>query len=510
MAGKTFTDSGRRRSSARSGKGEPFRERESFRWLLSPRATRGSVQEGESVPVVRQRDQLYRWVLAAADVLAATLAVFLGISFFGDEMLSPAALGVLPLIVLASKAIGLYDRDQHLMTKRTLDEAPSLLQVATLFVLIVWLGEDWLVHSDASSYLAKRQVLGLWALLLLFLIVFRFGARRLVRSFAPWERCLVLGDPRSAARMQQKLAESPHLKGTIVGRLALSDERRKAGGPGLLGSVESLEAVLGQEEIHRVIIAPRTSDSQEILHTIRLAKSMGVRVSVLPRLFEVVGSSVEFDEIEGVPLLGVRRGGLTRSSRAMKRGTDLVAAVGGVIVLAPVLIAVAVAVKLTSRGPVFFRQDRIGRGGEVFSMLKFRSMVEDADERKCDLTQMNEAAEGFFKIADDPRITPVGRFVRRTCLDELPQLFNVIRGHMSLVGPRPLVPDEDERIEGHHRSRLELTPGMTGVWQILGSSRVPLEEMVKIDYLYGANWSPWLDAKILLRTAGYTFSRSGL
>jgi lipopolysaccharide/colanic/teichoic acid biosynthesis glycosyltransferase len=142
-------------------------------------------------------------------------------------------------------------------------------------------------------------------------------------------------------------------------------------------------------------------------------------------------------------------------------------------------------------------------------MLKFRTMVEDAEAQKATLASLNEA-DGIFKIADDPRITRVGRFLRRASLDELPQLFNVLSGDMSLVGPRPLVTDEDSAIEGWQRRRLVVSPGMTGFWQVLGSSRVPREEMVKIDYMYGANWSLWVDVKILLRTVPHVLARRGL
>jgi lipopolysaccharide/colanic/teichoic acid biosynthesis glycosyltransferase len=158
---------------------------------------------------------------------------------------------------------------------------------------------------------------------------------------------------------------------------------------------------------------------------------------------------------------------------------------------------------------VFFSQKRIGRQGEVFSMLKFRSMVVGADSVKDALRALNEAQGGLFKIDEDPRVTPVGRLMRRTSLDELPQLLNVLRGEMSLVGPRPLVPDEDALIEGWQRRRLAVKPGMTGLWQIFGSARIPMQEMVKIDYLYGANWSIWLDMKILLRTIPYILGRHG-
>jgi lipopolysaccharide/colanic/teichoic acid biosynthesis glycosyltransferase len=172
--------------------------------------------------------------------------------------------------------------------------------------------------------------------------------------------------------------------------------------------------------------------------------------------------------------------------------------------------AIALAVKLTSEGPVFFRQKRIGKDGVPFEIFKFRTMYDGADRRKAELAALNEAAEGLFKIAEDPRLTRVGRFLRRTSLDELPQLFNVLRGEMSLVGPRPLVEDEDRRIEGRHRRRLHLKPGMTGQWQVFGSSKIPLREMVTIDYLYVANWSLWQDVKILCRTVPHVLARRGL
>ncbi len=178
--------------------------------------------------------------------------------------------------------------------------------------------------------------------------------------------------------------------------------------------------------------------------------------------------------------------------------------------LAPVMAAIALAIRLDSPGPVLFRQRRSGRRGEAFEVLKFRTMVQDAEGRKADLRALNEAGDGLFKVAKDPRITRVGRLLRRTSLDELPQLINVVRGQMSLVGPRPLVLDEDIQVEGWHRRRLYLKPGMTGPWQILGSGRIPLYEMVKMDYLYIANWSVWNDVKLLMRTVPGVLARRGL
>ena len=268
-------------------------------------------------------------------------------------------------------------------------------------------------------------------------------------------------------------------------------------------------ALAAEHRVDRIIIAPARADGDEVLNVIRTASSLGVKVSIVPRLLEVVGSSVEFDEVEGVPLLSMRSVRLSRSSQLIKRALDVTASILGLLIVSPLLAVIAVAIKLDSRGPLLFRQRRVGRDGEVFEMLKFRTMIDGAEHHREELRHLNEA-DGLFKIADDPRITRVGAALRRTSLDELPQLWNVLRGDMSLVGPRPLVAEEDERIQGWHRRRLQLTPGMTGHWQILGSARIPLHEMVNIDYLYVTNWSLWNDVKILIRTIPYVVARRGI
>ncbi len=199
-------------------------------------------------------------------------------------------------------------------------------------------------------------------------------------------------------------------------------------------------------------------------------------------------------------LLGVRGLSRTRSSLGLKRSLDLVGAIAGLLVLTPLFIAVALAIKATSRGPVLFSQERIGRGNRPFRLYKFRTMSAGADDLKPQLLHLNESDGPMFKIANDPRVTRVGRLLRRTSVDELPQLWNVLKGEMSLVGPRPLVPFEDDHVVGRHRERLNLTPGLTGPWQVLGRTRIPFEEMVKLDYLYVSEWSLWNDIKLLLRT----------
>jgi len=458
------------------------------------------------------RDAALRRSLAFADVFAIYMALILALILVssGSVHLRPTDALLAPFIVAAAKAIGLYDRDQHILRKTTIDEVPSLVYLSVLYSLTVWLAEALLFHG----FLDRPQVFALTLLSFVFLTLGRWLARAVTGALRPPERCVVVGSGVDTARIAAKLEGSPGVNADIVARLSLyPDEpgrtaRFSPGGP--LGGVGELAHLIADHQVERVIIAPDGHDQDEIIHGIRLIKALGVKVSVLPRLLEVVGSSSTFEDVDGLTLLGVRQHGASRSSEALKRLMDLVGAVIVVVLFAPLMLLLAVAIKLDSRGPVLFRQRRIGRKGEGFWMFKFRSMVKNAEETKMELSARNEAEGGLFKIAEDPRITHVGRLLRRTSLDELPQLLNVLVGHMSLVGPRPLVQDEDALIEGWQRRRLAVKPGMTGMWQIYGSSRIPMDEMVKIDYLYGANWSLWLDLKVLLRTVPYVLRRRGL
>jgi exopolysaccharide biosynthesis polyprenyl glycosylphosphotransferase len=467
----------------------------------------GDIPEARSTDDARRRDAIYRRTLATADMLAATFAILVALPGLGADGVTPlAVVGYSLSIVLVGKVAGLYDRDQHLIRKTTLDEAPDLFRVATLYTLIVFIGGDVIVHGPLGS----DQGLGLWALLFVFMLVNRAAGRRIARLIAPEERCLVLGDHEAGAWLASKLAGSHGHKAQIVGRVALDVDPPGANGLPILGDYDTLGVVLAAHDIDRVVIVPGNSQADHILDAVRLVKALGVKVSVLPRLFEVMGSSVEFDEIDGAMVLGLRGYGLSRSSGILKRSLDLAGSAFGILLIAPLLAMIAIAIKLDTRGPVFFRQRRMGRLNTPFDMLKFRTMVDGAESQKGALIARNEAGDGLFKIEDDPRITRVGKFLRRTSLDELPQLFNVLRGDMALVGPRPLVIDEDARIDGWRRRRLLLTPGMTGLWQVFGSARIPMQEMVKIDYMYGANWSLWLDVKILLRTVPFVLGRRGL
>jgi exopolysaccharide biosynthesis polyprenyl glycosylphosphotransferase len=469
------------------------------RWWLP--VSQSTIREADTHPVVLRRDAIYRRVLAGFDVLAAALAVTVAAVGVGHRALAPTAVLLLPLVVLVAKLLGLYERDEHVLRKSTLDEAPALFQLATLFALLIWLADGVAVIGGITRF----EILLMWALLFVTLLLARGAARRAVMRVVPVERCLLLGDHVAATRVERVFRDSPAVKAELVAELPLEVGRRRGELPPPLAPRLSLSDAVREHDVHRVIIAPTTSSAGETLDAVRLAKSLGVRVSVLPRLFEVIGSSAKWDHADGMTLLGVPSFGLSKSSRFLKRGLDLGASTLALLALGPLLALIAVAVKLTSRGPVLFRQARIGKDGQQFEMLKFRSMVDGADDVKPTVP-----SNGLFKLVDDPRVTPIGRVIRRLSLDELPQLYNVLRGEMSLVGPRPLIPKEDALARGWQRRRLNVVPGMTGLWQVLGSARIPFDDMVTLDYLYGANWSLWLDVKILLRTILFVFGRRGI
>jgi exopolysaccharide biosynthesis polyprenyl glycosylphosphotransferase len=445
------------------------------------------------------RDAIFRRALVAADALVTL--VILGVLF--GSGLRPAALLLPVALILVAKTMNLYDRDEVVVCKRTLDDAPGIFHLSTLFALGMWLGQS----QFASVTVGPRQVLGLWITLTLALLVGRTGARRLAQRIAPVERCLVLAEDGELARLAEKLEYDHRLNSAVVAHLPLLERRSDSLDPPHAALERSVDAM----GIHRVVVAPDGADAGVVLEIVSRAKALGVNVSVLPRICEVVGSSVQFDDLGGMTLLGVRSFRLARSSQVIKRAVDVVGAAVMIVLGSPILAAIAVAIRLDSAGPVLFRQIRVGQDGKHFFVLKFRTMFDGAHVQRAALAEQS-AAGGLFKVADDPRVTRVGRLLRRTSFDELPQLWNVLRGEMSLVGPRPLVVDEDRLVQGYHRRRLHLKPGLTGPWQVLGSPevRVGVAEMATIDYLYAANWSLWTDVQVILRTIVHVLSAKGV
>jgi exopolysaccharide biosynthesis polyprenyl glycosylphosphotransferase len=452
-------------------------------------------------PSLLTREARNRRMLALADTVAAAIALVAVLQVLGHDRVALAAVAGMPLQLCIFKIAGLYDRDELRLVHSTLDEVPALLQLTGLFAVGVVILQPLVLKGGLGSTQTAALWLGSFAAILAARVIARSAASRL----SAVERCLVIGDVTQVQRVREKIGASG-ARASVVASLPFGED---AEGLSDIGTPSAIRRVAAELEVHRIIIAPTTTDAGAVVELIRVAKAAGVRVSVLPRMLEVVGTAVEFDDVDGMTMLGVRRFGLSRSSVALKRAFDIAASAAGLLVAGPAIAAIALAIKLDSRGPVFFRQVRVGRDGERFRIYKFRSMVAGAERQKDTLRGLNEAGDGLFKIAHDPRVTRVGRVLRQTSLDELPQILNVMRGEMSLVGPRPLVCDEDAQVLGLDRSRLHLTPGMTGPWQVLGA-RVPMREMVGIDYLYVANWSLWLDLKILLRTVRHVTRRGNV
>jgi exopolysaccharide biosynthesis polyprenyl glycosylphosphotransferase len=468
--------------------------------------TRSHLRSGA---VKLDRDALLRRSLAAGDAAAVLVALALTVAEAGDshDALMRAAWGLfaVPLTVLLFKLYGLYDRDVKRISHSTVDDLPWLLHAVVAGTLLLWLYSH-LVPMDGISF-------G-WALLFGgattgIVIVSRFCIRQLSGRWLGPERALLVGGGATARVLVSKLAAHPEYGVEVIGSLthgglAASDELELP----RLGTLAELDGAASESGATRVVLAGESLGEDELEALLRRCRTLALKVSILPKLYDVLGPGVATDDVEGVAVLGVNPPWIPRSSRAVKRAMDIVVASALLLLFAPVLVLLAVAIKVDSSGPVIFTQERVGRAGRRFRLLKLRTMVADAPAQRERLLE-GSIDPHWLHLANDPRITRVGRLVRRLSLDELPQLWNVVRGEMSLVGPRPLIPDEDQRVQDWARGRLELTPGITGYWQVLGRTRIPFEEMVKLDYLYVMNWSLWEDVRLMLRTIPAVFGGRG-
>jgi exopolysaccharide biosynthesis polyprenyl glycosylphosphotransferase len=313
------------------------------------------------------------------------------------------------------------------------------------------------------------------------------------------ERVLVVGAGEAGRLLMQNIAVQSELGLTVVG--FLDDERTEDLGKFTsLGTLRDIRRVVAEQSIDEVIVTLPASAHTHTSRILTACSQRNIRCRIVPDFFEISLNQVDVSELNGIPLLSVREYPLHGTMRILKRLSDIAMAAALLVGFSPIMALVALAIKFDSPGPIFFRQERVGRNGRYFPLLKFRSMYIDAEDRLAPLVKQNEASGPLFKMKKDPRLTRVGRVIRRLSIDELPQLFNVVQGDMSLVGPRPGLPAEVEAYEEWHRRRLEVRPGMTGLWQVSGRSNLSFEEMVLLDIWYIEYWSPALDFKIILRT----------
>jgi exopolysaccharide biosynthesis polyprenyl glycosylphosphotransferase len=276
-----------------------------------------------------------------------------------------------------------------------------------------------------------------------------------------------------------------------------------------LGGLDDLPAILERTATDELILSEGDFDERRVLEMVEVAHRRGVKVRLAPRTTELLVEHGEYVPGQGVPLFELRPPVLTGADWAIKRSFDVVVSAFVAVVGLPLWALVALAIRLDSRGPVFYVDRRVGVGEGEFGMLKFRTMVTGAAAQQPELEAANEAEGALFKIRDDPRITRVGRVLRRLSVDELPQVLNVLRGEMSLVGPRPLPLRDFELLQPWHRKRYHVLPGVTGLWQISGRSSLTFDDLVRLDFTYLENWSLWLDISIILRTIPAVLARKG-
>ncbi len=403
------------------------------------------------------------------------------------------------VLVLANRREGAYDVRRG---RPLFDDIYGVINATTLAIMLLVVLVFFYRRLFYSRIIFIYAGLLIVVLLSLARVIRSMALNRLRQAGKGVDRVLIIGAGEVGRTVMRNLIAQPDLGYRVIG--FLDDNPAKSDtdiGPiKAFGPVEDLPQVIRENAIDQVIITLPWQYHRKIIRLVSEAEQTGVRARVVPDLFQLSLGGVDVEAINGIPLISIKQSALTGFNQTIKRTVDLLIAGLGIALLTPVWLTAAIAIKLDSRGPVFFRQERVGRGGKRFMVYKFRSMYVDAEAQLEKLRAQNEAAGPLFKMRDDPRRTRVGRFIRKTSIDELPQLINVMRGEMSIVGPRPGLQSEVDQYQDWHRKRLEVQPGITGLWQVSGRSDLTFDEMVMLDIYYAENWTLGLDLRIILRT----------
>ena len=448
-----------------------------------------------------------RRLLLAADLAALVLAFAVTQALFGAGVASAAMLvGIAPVWVVVAKIRGLYDRDEERIVHSTVDDVAPVAGTVTLGV---WLG---LLAAHAAP-IDEPRVAGFalfWAAAIVLVVTGRVVARAAShRSGAGPERILIVGAGHVGQLVARKLMQHREYGVRLVG--FVDDDPRPAraevAGVPVRGGLRELPRVIRREGVERVVVAFSEAPVPDMLAAVRRLPELDVRVDVVPRLFDLLGPRIAYHSLEALPLVGLPRTRMSRSSRCVKRLMDVAIASALLAAVAPVWLAIAVAIRLDSPGPVLFRQRRLGGGMREFTALKFRTMRTDADQavhrEYIRRTMAGDAVlegHGVYKLARPDAVTRVGAWLRRTSLDELPQLLNVVRGDMSLVGPRPCIPYETEFFKPHQFERFAVPAGLTGLWQVTARAHSSFGEALDMDVAYVHGWSLALDLRLLVQT----------
>ena len=447
--------------------------------------------------------------LAAVDLVGCLLSMVIGhavLSYVGPAAVSQD-IGrgyyiAAPAFLLALALHGNYRERWQRLQPSPVRIFWSMAQAFATSVLIL-AGSDSLLAGDGGRDIHLTEATAILAPTLITVPLLRLiAANTVLRNHRSQCRILVLGSGRVARSLAERIRRTPGI--AFVG---LVDDA-PADPMDVIGSVSVLPDIVERQQVDRVFVAFSRVPQQETLLTLRALKGR-VGISVVPRMYELLSWRATIEELHGIPLLHVAPQQMSLGARTAKRGLDFVVAGGLLLLFAPVLAAISVAIRLTSPGPALFRQERTGRNRRPFQIYKFRTMVADADAQKAQLAELNESDGPIFKMRQDPRVTPLGAFLRRTSIDEFPQLINVIRGEMSLVGPRPFPPAEAARIGGWASTRFSVLPGITGLWQVSGRSELSNEDLLHLDSVYVSSWSLGWDLRILLRTPRTVLRRVG-
>jgi exopolysaccharide biosynthesis polyprenyl glycosylphosphotransferase len=470
---------------------------------------------------MRGRGWLVRRALLIADLMGLLLAFLVAQRLHPNEAVATNRYDAfvelflfllsLPCFVVAAKLYGLYDKDEERTDHSTTDDFSGVFHLVTVGTWTLY-AILYFTHWADPTF---PKLFTFWLLAVALVTLFRVAARAYCRRQISYlQNTIIVGAGDVGQTVARKLLKHHEYGINLVGFVDAEPKTREEDLEHLsvLGAPEDLPVLARLLDVERVIVAFSSDGHDEILDLIRKLNELNVQVDVVPRYFEVLSPSVGVHTVEGLPMLGLPAVRLSNSSKLLKRTVDAVGAGLGLLLLAPFLLLVALIIKRDSPGPVFFRQVRMGSNGESFEIFKFRTMVVDADQRKYEVAHLNKHLGDdprMFKIDGDPRVTRVGAWLRRTSIDELAQLINVLRGEMSLVGPRPLILEEHRFVDEWATRRLDLRPGITGLWQVLGRDDIGFEEMVKLDYLYVTTWSLLGDLKLMFRTLP-ALSRGGV
>jgi exopolysaccharide biosynthesis polyprenyl glycosylphosphotransferase len=440
------------------------------------------------------RDALLRRMLALGDALSVLLAsAALGLVFASDfAHLLWSALFVPAWLVLA-KIQGLYDRDHRALRHVTVDELPALFIWATMGISLLAL----VLSRTPAGSISPSQAVGAWLIVLTSAFLLRAGARMLWRWLTPPSRTLIIGGGALGAATRRKLELFPDIHVEVVAEWDDLPARDLGSRADELG------------ELDRVILASRTIDEESVAQLVAHCRRRNMNLSVVPPVRGMLGTAVQLNHVADLPVLEYNTWDVSRSSLLLKRLLDVTLGGVALVVLAPLIVPIALAIKLDTSGPVLFSQLRAGRDGRPFRMRKFRTMVSDAEQRLPELVPFDSLRDPMFKLPADPRITRVGRFLRRTSLDELPQLVNVLKGDMSLVGPRPEQVELVARYTPDQFFRLAVKPGLTGPMQVFGRGRLTFEERLAVERDYIENLSLGRDLRILALTLSVVVSGRG-